>query len=187
MHAGVTEAPAAGATLYERVLGEAFARLAPQIQALHRAPLARGRASVERGRGPLAWLAAMAFGFPPSGDDVPVEVSFTPRAGGELWTRDFAGRRFRSLQTEGRGAWAGLIREAFGPIAVGLAVVVQDGALRLVVRRWTLFGLPMPRWLAPGGDAGESVADGRFRFDVEIAVPLAGRLIRYRGWLEPVG
>jgi hypothetical protein len=185
IHTGVTQAPPPGAPLYERVLGEAVARLEPQIQALHRTQLARGRARVERGRGPFAWLAALAFGFPPSAEDVPVEVSFTARAGGELWTRNFAGRRFHSLQTEGRGAWAGLIRERFGALSVDLAVVVKDGGLDLVVRRWTLLSLPMPLWLAPGGAAGERVTDGRFRFDVEIKVPLIGRLVRYRGWLEP--
>ena len=43
----------------------------------------------------------------------------------------------------------------------------------------------MPRWLMPGGDSFETVEDGRFRFHVEIRLPLAGLVVRYRGWLEP--
>jgi hypothetical protein len=43
----------------------------------------------------------------------------------------------------------------------------------------------MPRWLMPGGDSFETVKDGRFRFHVEIRLPLAGLVARYRGWLAP--
>jgi hypothetical protein len=43
----------------------------------------------------------------------------------------------------------------------------------------------MPRWLMPGGDSFETVKDGRFRFHVEIRLPLAGLVVRYRGWLAP--
>ncbi len=43
----------------------------------------------------------------------------------------------------------------------------------------------MPGALAPGGAACEHAADGRFNFDVEIAAPLVGLIVAYRGWLEP--
>ncbi len=44
-------------------------------------------------------------------------------------------------------------------------------------------GLPLPRALWPGIEATESEEEGRFRFDVQIGLPLVGRLVRYRGWL----
>jgi hypothetical protein len=54
-----------------------------------------------------------------------------------------------------------------------------------VVRGWRAFGLPMPRVLAPIGDAFEHADDGRFHFHVELKHPLAGLIVRYQGWLEP--
>jgi hypothetical protein len=184
---GVRDTPPPGAGLYRRMLGCAFEQLPQPLQAMHGGVrIARGRASVERGRGPGARLACWLFGFPPAASDVPVEVSFEPRPGGELWTRNFAGRRFRSLQTEGHGRWTGLVRERFGPVTAGLALLVDGPRLILKVRRWSLFGLAMPGALAPGGTAFETVEDGRFRFHVEIASPLTGIIVRYRGWLEPV-
>jgi hypothetical protein len=44
-------------------------------------------------------------------------------------------------------------------------------------------GLPLPRALWPAIEASESQDDGRFCFDVRIALPLVGRLVHYRGWL----
>ena len=66
-----------------------------------------------------------------------------------------------------------------------LAIDASSEMLRLVVRRWNAFGIPMPRYLAPGGDAYEHAADGRFNFHVEISLPLIGTVVRYRGWLVP--
>jgi hypothetical protein len=48
-----------------------------------------------------------------------------------------------------------------------------------------LFGLPLPRILAPRIAAHESAPDGRFHFHVEIAHPLTGLIVRYRGFLTP--
>jgi hypothetical protein len=65
-----------------------------------------------------------------------------------------------------------------------LALVVEGAKLRLVVRRWSLWGLPLPLLLAPGGDSYETVIDDRFHFHVEIRHRLIGLIVNYRGWLE---
>ena len=176
--------------LYARILGDAWGRLPEPIRLMHdpgAGMTAMGRASVDRGRNPLARLIGGAFGFPPSAEDVPVQVTFAPMAAatGERWKRDFGGHRFSSMQTEGTGRTAHLLAERFGPFVFGLALVVEGNRLRLVPRRWTAFGMAMPRWLMPGGDSYEAVEDGRFCFHVEIRLPLAGLVVRYRGWLEP--
>jgi hypothetical protein len=44
-------------------------------------------------------------------------------------------------------------------------------------------GLRLPRRLQPRLRASESVEDGQYRFDVDIALPLIGRLIEYHGRL----
>jgi len=129
----------------------------------------------------IAWL----FGFPPAGKDVPVTVAFTARDGREIWRRTFGGRSFSSTQEEGRGRFEGLLCERFGPLAFAMALVLEDGRLRLVVRRWTAFRIPMPLALAPSGNSYESVEDGRFRFHVEIGHRVTGLVVAYRGWLVP--
>jgi len=183
------DAAAKDAPLYRRLLGDAWALLPPPLQRLHDlvgAFAAEGVATVERGTNPLARVIAAIMGFPPAGRDVPVRVSFRAERGTELWRRDFAGRRFASRQVAGRGRLERLLIERFGPLAFRFALVVEGGRLRLVPRGWSAFGLPLPRWAAPSGDAYEFAADGRFHFHVEIRMPLIGRIVHYRGWLEPV-
>ena len=69
-------------------------------------------------------------------------------------------------------------------IDVALALVVDGGRLQLLPRRWSVWGVPLPRWLLPGGNSFEADVDGRFAFDVEIAAPLVGRIVAYRGTLD---
>ncbi|MDZ5454007.1 DUF4166 domain-containing protein [Labrys sedimenti] len=172
--------------LYPGILGSAYASLPPAIHALHRhetSHAASGRASVERGKGLLSRLVGALVGFPEAGADVPVRVSFEIENKREVWTREFAGRRFRSVQTAGRGRNACLVDERFGPFSFGLALLAEDGRLKLVIRNWRFLGLRLPRFLAPSGDSFESAEDGRFNFHVEIAHPLLGLIVRYKGWL----
>lgn len=174
--------------LYRRMLGSAYDTLPPAVSVLHDvsgAARMEGRATVERGRGWMSRLAAVLFGFPPACADVSLTVTFEPIPGGERWRRTFGDASFSSDQTEGQGRWTGLLRERFGPLSFGLALVTEEGRLRLVVRRWSAFGLPMPLSLAAGGPAFEEERDGVFHLHVEIGHPLCGLIVRYRGWLKP--
>jgi hypothetical protein len=185
---GTRQTPAAGEPLYRRILGDAYAMLPQPLQVMHdlKSELtATGVASVERGKGLLARLAAAIVGFPPAGDDIPVQVTFRLNGGRELWQRNFAGRRFESTQEEGQGRSARLMCERFGVLSFVMALVIEAERMRLVMRRWSLLGLPLPLWLAPRIDAYEYVEAGRFRFHVEISHPLTGLIVRYRGWLVP--
>jgi hypothetical protein len=177
-----------GAPLYRRLLGDAWRLLPEPVRAMHDLDAeltAEGVASVERGKSLLARLAAWLIGFPPAGEDVPVSVSFRVQNGKEHWQRTFAERRFASTQEAGRGRFDGLLLERFGPLAAGMALVLDEGRMRLVVRRWSVFGIPLPLVLAPRGDSYEFADDGRFHFHVEIRHPLAGLIVAYHGWLVP--
>jgi hypothetical protein len=147
--------------------------------------IADGVAAVERGKGMLARLVALVMGFPRAGEDVPLTVRFRADSGREHWQRTFAGQSFSSIQEEGRGRFAGLLCERFGPLNAGMALVIEHGRMRLIVRRLSFLGIPMPLALAPRGDAYEFAQDGRFHFHVEIGHPLTGTIVRYRGWLVP--
>ena len=88
------------------------------------------------------------------------------------------------MQSLGTGKDEGLVVERFGPVSVSLAPDVSQGRLSLVVRQWRLFGLPMPMFIAPGGNTFEEDADGAFRFDVEIGSRITGPIVRYIGTLS---
>jgi hypothetical protein len=184
IHNGTATRSPAARPLYVRFFNDAWEQLPELIRGMHDGPgVARGLAEVERGRNPLAWLAGAIVGFPKAGKDVPVEVRFSETDGRETWLRRFAGKPFQSVQFEGRGRSAGLISERFGAVTIGLAMVIDGDVLRLVVRRWSFLGIPLPLWLGPRGDNHERVEDGRFRFHVEIRLPVVGLVVRYRGWL----
>ena len=185
---GWREAPTG--PIYQQVLGPAFASLPAALQRLHQPGAVahwQGRAQVTRGKGRLAGLVAAVFGFPETGQDVPISVRFrTDAAGVETWQRNFAGRIMVSTQEAGQGRNAHLIVERFGPFAFGLALVLRGDKLHLIPRRWTFLGLPMPRALMPKGDSFETQTDGQFRFHVEITLPLIGPVVRYEGGLQEV-
>lgn len=175
--------------VYRQVMANAYDAMPPGWRAMHDLRQGQltvaGRASVERGRSPLAWLVGAMMGFPKAGDDVPVSVTFSRQGHDEVWRRTFAGRSFSSRQAVGKGRARHLVVERFGPLAIAMAPVVRDDRMSLVIRRFTLFGLALPLWLGPTTAAHEAIVDGRFRFDVEIGHPLTGMIVRYRGWLAP--
>ena len=176
---------------YPQTLGPVFHALPSQMQQLHRPGIRSvwtGRADVARGKGPLAPLVAALFRFPKAGKDQPVEVTFTTDAKGrETWARRFGERLMRSTQAVGTGSDEALITERFGPFRFGLGLDWDGTRLQIIPRRWGIGRLPLPRFLMPYGPAWEEVSDGRFRFHVQIILPLIGPVVRYDGWLERAG
>jgi hypothetical protein len=172
--------------LYAHILGDAWRSLPAQIRDMHdvRGPLvAEGRAGVERGRSLLARLVGGFVGLPKTVADIPVRVQFEASNGVETWSRKFGGDAFSSKQFAGRGRSERLLCERFGALTFAMALVVADERLSLILRRWSLFGLPLPLWLGPRSVAYESAEDGRFNFHVRISHPLTGLIVRYDGWL----
>lgn len=176
------------APLYRRALAEAWANLPPAVAAMHDSTETRtvvGKAHVERGKGLLSRITAAVIGFPAEATDIPVRVRFDCEAGQETWIRTFGTRSFRSRQSAAKGQDAGLLYEDFGPFRVLIALVPDKGRLRLVIRGWRFLGVPLPLFLAPGGETFEEEQDGTFCFHVEIGSPLTGLIVRYVGWLRP--
>ena len=65
-----------------------------------------------------------------------------------------------------------------------MALVAEGERLRLIVRRCSVFAIPLPKFLSPRGDIFESADGNRFNFHVEIGFPWTGLIVRYRGWLK---
>jgi hypothetical protein len=175
--------------LYKRILGEAWDALPAPIARLHNLTTkelkAEGIARVETGKHVFARLLAGLYGFPRAGEHVPVKVSFQRTDDGELWQRDFAGRRFSTFQFEGRGHADKLLLERFGPVTFWMALVLKQGELHVVTRRWSIFGiLPLPLAFSPNASVYEFADGDDFCFHVEVKHWLMGLIVRYEGKLQ---
>jgi NAD(P)-dependent dehydrogenase (short-subunit alcohol dehydrogenase family) len=170
--------------LYARVMGDRYDALPPAVRDMHWVVVDRGAAgegAVTRGAGFIARLIATVMRFPPAGH-WPLHVAFAERDGVETWTRDFGGHRFASeLSADG-----GRVVERFGPIRFAFDLLADVSGLTMGLRRWSIFGIPLPLMLAPRIAAREWQEDDRFRFEIDVAMPLIGCVIRYTGWLRPV-
>lgn len=187
-HGLATETVVERGALHARAIGPAFDGLPAAIRALHETPgrsLWRGEASTGGPAGPLAALIARIVGFPGDQTACPAEVAIDADGTRSIWRRRIGGHAFASvLSRPGEG---GRVRERFGPVAMDLRLTPDGGRLVYRVEGWRFGPIPLPRVLAPRTTAHEEVdAEGRFVFDVEISLPLIGRLVRYRGWLARV-
>lgn len=173
------------AAVFARALGADFDALPSPLRALHETPgrsLWRGMARVDGPEGPLAAVVGQVIGFPGRDGEAPVQVSIDADGGRSIWRRRIGPARFTSILSRPKGE--GRISERFGLITVALRLAVESERLVYRVEGWRLGPIPLPRALAPRTRTHEAVdAEGRFTFDVEISMPIAGRIVRYRGWL----
>jgi len=170
-------------------LGEAFSKLPKAIQEMHDAEGSlrmSGLATIQRGKGFFASLIAAVFRFPTEGKNVAIDVVIEKSPQRETWNRKFAGRSFSSIISRGHGKTDGLISERFGPFEFAVALVVDDELLRFIVRGWKFCGIPLPSAWAPGGNSYEFSHNGQFGFNVEIAHPLFGLIVKYTGTLKQI-
>jgi hypothetical protein len=75
--------------------------------------------------------------------------------------------------------------ENFGPLDFHFRLDAGASGIKMHLAHWTFLGLPLPLFLAPRSVAREWEEAGRFHFDVPISLPLIGRVVHYKGWLEP--
>ena len=171
--------------LFQRVLGNAFDDLQPRVKILHSQEghqRYRGEVEVSRGRHPLARLLAWATRLPPAGKGA-IEVGIDTDANGERWIRRVGGHAMPSR------LWSqeGLLCEQLGLARFGFRLTVEQGVLVWSIARVHALGLPLPaRWF-DAVQAREYESEGRYWFDVAAAMPIAGLLVHYRGWLEVDG
>lgn len=174
-----------GHALYRRVLGDGLDRIPEPVRRFHNSAadrVFRGRVRVHRGMNPLARWLAHAFGFPQAGPDQPMELRIRCVDGQEIWQRRIGDRRFATQQRAGQD---GMLIESFGPLTVYMRLPLEGSGLKFQVDRLTMFGLTLPAVLTPRVQSRESVGQGRLVIDVDIVAPYLGRIIHYRGWLEP--
>ncbi len=169
--------------LFEQALGARWGQMPQPWRALHDVwdlSEFEGRAEVVRGTSWLSRLVAIPFGFPAAAKDVAVRVSMERRGASEVWTRNFAGKIFRSVLSPSS---PNTLYERFGAFTFELGLRGDHTHLSLQVQRGWFLGIALPKWALPRSKVREDVQQGRFNFDVELHIPIAGFLVRYRGWL----
>lgn len=169
--------------LYQKVMEAEFDRLPTSLRAMHSSigdGAASGQAVVQRGRHPVGALLCFLFGFPPSGQ-YGLRVHFRKDKSSDLWVRYFGQHRMKSRLRQAKGR----LVEQFGPLDFYFDLTREDQGLKMTLKRWTAFGVPLPLGLAPRVEAREWDDAGRFQLSVSISVPLIGLIVRYDGHLAP--
>lgn len=174
----------AAQSLYRRVLGAQFDALPEVLRRFHDSAeggQARGTLHVVRGAGWLRNALAFFMGLPRAGTDVPVHLEVRVEGDRERWVRHLQGRSLETVQ------WARgeLLMEALGATCFSSVLVVDGSRLRYEFRQAWMFGIPLPRWLAPTIDGWVDAQERGWRLGVRIGAPLLGDLVRYEGWVEP--
>lgn len=166
------------------LLAPSLSLLPPTVREIHRGPgdlLLRGQCSVERGRHWLSRLMGFCARLPPTAETLPVEVLIERGPGRERWARRFGSHAMTSrMHLDG-----GHLVEALGLARFRFELQGSERGIRWQPRRISALGLPLPLgWFR--FDVEEREADGRYVFDVRVALAGIGLLVHYRGWLEIV-
>lgn len=189
-------------SVYQRVLGDDFTTLAPELRAYFARPPA---GTVGRGVGVFevagsrirwlrpvfAWLAWRRVLFPELGNDVPFTVTNTPDGDVLRAVREFRFPGVTRFSVDELRVVDGRIHDFVGRrrgLEVRFGIRVEDGALRMTSDRvWLrVLGLriPLPGALSARVDLTERWDGDAQHVDVRLDNPVLGRVFEYRGRFE---
>ena len=173
-------------SLYEGVLGPAWAQLPALVRRMHEEGSASGHFTIWRSTGLLSALLGWLCRFPAAGEGVATRLRVRRDGEAQRWERDFGGHRLTTLQRAWEG---GRIGEKLGPVecvfrfeAVQASLVYQQVGAWLCVGPWRL---RLPRLAAPRIEATTTAAPEGMRVLVKIGAPLLGWLLTYDGLVSP--
>ena len=158
--------------LYPDLLKGDFERLPPALRQFHSAPggaKGKGIATVRHANKLVAWLA----GFPPEGENIPLQLEVVAGENQEVWIRRFGKTVLKSVQRQS----GGLIAESFGPVKILLRVTVEDSRMSAVSESVRCWFIPLPLRVT----ATEWGDGTHWEFDVNVR-----GLGSYRGVMGPV-
>ena len=165
------------ASLYEAVLGDAFATLAPCVQRAHIPPLvARGSFDVEHGSHPLTAFFITLLQLPAPGAAQPVNLEVRSTTEGIAWMRRIGATESRTTQYA-RGT---RLVEAHGPGEIEFELQARQGALEYRQVAMRAARVPLPAFIRPHVRALVTAAPRGWH--VEVTVRWRNHLIcRYAG------
>lgn len=121
----------------------------------------------------LGWIC----GFPPAGHAVQLHLTVQRIQSRELWIRNFAGRAL----TTNHLCKDGYLVEVLGPVSMFHTLHLEGQALVHQSERTYIFGLALPRWLAPSARAIGTPTSTGWNVEVEVAFPFFGSVLKYSG------
>ncbi len=146
---------------------------------------ALGLSNITRGEGWLSNLIANILGFPKAGENLPVRVVFERDGKAESLLRDYGSEKFVSHFAD--HPEPGVLYEIFGPLWFEVECVCTEEGIDMDLRKCQLWNTVwVPLFFLPRTDATERISGGKYQFDVDISLPLIGRVIWYKGVLEKV-
>lgn len=188
--------PSDSLSLYQRVIGDAYATMPEPVQAMHAVTAAAivvtaaGESEVSRGSSLLAKFMGRMLGLPPAGA-YPIKIRFIREAEGkgdaEVLERRYGPYVFRSRQESIETDRGLRLVETMGPVAIIVRPEGSAAGIEFIVEETRLGrnGPKLPQLLRPRIVATErGDAEGRYLFDVHVSTPLAGLVVHYRGWLR---
>jgi hypothetical protein len=173
--------------LYAWLLGPRYAVLPEIVRQMHDVTArvtAEGISTVTHGKSWLAGVMARLLRLPRAGGARRLRVTFERRGAIEVLARHYDDATLTTHQMAAGPAGSARLGERFGPLTLVMRLEPSSTALVFVIETARWFGLSVPGFLRPRVEASEFVADGWYRFDVKIALPLVGLLIRYDGRLK---
>lgn len=171
--------------LFRRILGPEFERLAPRVREAHAGKTLqlRGLATVTRGSSLLGRLIGRLVSLPEAQHGAAARLELVVDGQGETWTRCFGDSRPMRSHLHAR---EGLLVEQLGPVRLRFRLRERSRAIVWELESVSLLGVPAPRrWFAATA-ARSFEENGRYCFEVEVALPIVGHLIGYRGSVDVV-
>jgi len=158
--------------LYPQLLAADFARLPRALRDFHSAPhcaRASGTATVRHSNRWLAWVV----GFPPSGENVPLQLEVQINRNCEIWIRRLGGFMLRTRQRQE----GNLLLETRGPIRIFFRIFADETGMRFESQRACFWTIPLPLRVKATVRGDES------SWEVDVTVDRIGS---YRGALVSV-
>ena len=125
--------------LYPQLLAADFARLPRALREFHSAPRggrASGTAVVTHTNRWLAWL----LGFPPSGENIPLQLEVQTSGNREIWVRQFGGVVLRTKQRQD----GNLLLETRGLVRIFFRIFADEHGMRFESQRAYFWIIPLP-------------------------------------------
>ncbi|MEZ5756766.1 MAG: DUF4166 domain-containing protein [Emcibacteraceae bacterium] len=144
-----------------------------------------GISDVVLGKSKAAVFLARIFGFPDEGVNLSITVTFEKKGNDELLFRDYGSRKFQTIFKD--HPQPGYVYELFGPLWFEVQCECSEDGIKMIIKKCRLWNvIPLPFFLLPKTNAMEKVNDDKYHFDVDISMPLIGRIIWYKGHLEKI-
>lgn len=179
-HESVTQKPA---SLFQQALGHHYQQLPAELQAFHAeqgVTHLEGQCTVIGAKTTLAKIVARLFSLPRASPPAPMRFELRATPTEESWLRLFPSRPMHSrLALE-----AGHLTERFGPVRLHFFLQADKSGLRMILKKLTIWGIPLPHFLLPTVLAEETASPGKLHFAAGASFPIVGLVAQYRGHLD---